>query len=219
MKLLIRSVLVLLAAMTLASLCFGADASSLKPPPGARVAVVMFEDLECPDCARAYPVVWDVAKAHNVPVVLHDFPLPIHNWSFDAAIYGRYFDTQSQQLGNDFRGFMYENQRNVNRDNLRQFVQKFAEDHKVPLPFSIDPDGKLKAKVQADYQMGQRMNLEHTPTIFVIGQGTTSATPFVEVVDRAKLSELIEDMQKKAGPATATPAKGAPTRAHKKKAS
>ena len=90
MKLLIRSVLVLLAAMNLAGLCFGADASSLKPPPGAKVAVVMFEDLECPDCARAYPVVRDAAKAHNVPVVLHDFPLPVHNWSFDAAIYARY---------------------------------------------------------------------------------------------------------------------------------
>ena len=25
-----------------------ADGSQLKPPPGARVAIVMFEDLECP---------------------------------------------------------------------------------------------------------------------------------------------------------------------------
>ena len=52
-----------------------ADGSSLKPPPGARAAIVMFEDLECPDCARAYPVVWEAAKKHNIPVVLHDFPL------------------------------------------------------------------------------------------------------------------------------------------------
>lgn len=215
MKLLTRSALVLLAALSLASLSFGADASSLKLPPGAKVAVVMFEDLECPDCARSYPIVNETAKAHKVPVVLHDFPLPKHNWSFDAAVYARYFDTKSQQIGNDFRGFMYQNQPNVTRDNLRQFVQKFADDNKVPLPFNIDPDGKLKAKVQADYDLGQRINLEHTPTIFVIGQGASS-TPFVEVVDRAKLSEYIEDMQKQAGSAAPATVKRTAAKAHKK---
>jgi len=58
---------------------FAADASVLKPPPGAKVAIVMFEDLECPDCANAYPLVWEAADAHKIPVVLHDFPLPRHN--------------------------------------------------------------------------------------------------------------------------------------------
>src|SRR5215472_17283875 len=72
-----------------------ADGSQLKPPPGARAAIVMFEDLECPDCARAYPVVWEAAKKHNIPVVLHDFPLQQHPWSFDAAAFARYFDTKS----------------------------------------------------------------------------------------------------------------------------
>ena len=215
MKFLNRSALVFLASVWLASICFGADASSLKPPPGAKVAVVMFEDLECPDCARSYPVVWGAAKAHKIPVVLHDFPLPKHNWSFDAAIYARYFDTKSQQMGNDFRAFMYQNQPNVTRDNLRQFVQKFAEDKKVPLPFNIDPEGKLKAKVQADYELGQRINLEHTPTIFVVGQGASSS-PFVEVVDREKLSQYIEDMQKQAGAASASPVKRASAKGHKK---
>lgn len=215
MKLLTRSVLVLLATLSLAGLCFGADASSLKLPPGVKVAVVMFEDLECPDCARSYPIVNETAKAHNVQVLLHDFPLPKHNWSFDAAVYARYFDTKSQQTGNDFRGFMYQNQPNVTRENLRQFVQKFADDNKVPLPFNIDPDGKLKAKVQADYELGQRINLEHTPTIFVVGKGATSS-PFVEVVDRAKLSQDIEDMQKQVGSAAPATVKRTAAKAHKK---
>jgi len=58
--------------------------------------------------------------------------------------------------------------------------------------------------------LGRKIGLEHTPTIFVIGQGAVS-TPFVEVVDRAQLSQIIEDMQKKAGPAKA----GTP-KSHKK---
>ena len=98
-------------AMAMSSaMSFGADGSSLKPPPGARVAIVVFEDLECPTCAVAYPQVWEACKRYNVPVVLHDFPLPMHPWSFDAAVFARYFDTKSQKLGDDFRGYIYKNQ-------------------------------------------------------------------------------------------------------------
>ena len=32
------------------------DPAALKPPAGARVAIIEFEDMECPDCAAANPV-------------------------------------------------------------------------------------------------------------------------------------------------------------------
>src|SRR5262249_44486873 len=159
MKAFLRSMLGLAALFLVTAAAFAADASSLKPPPGAKVAIVVFEDLQCPDCARAYPVVWEAANAHHIPVVLHDFPLPKHPWSFDAAVWARYFDTKSEKLGNDFRGYMYQNQPQINPTNLRQFVQKFADANKVPLPFVTDPEGKLKAKVQADYALGQKIGL------------------------------------------------------------
>ena len=213
MKFHLKFVLAFLAVMAFSTLGFSADASSLKPPPGAKVAIVMFEDLECPDCARAYPVVWEAANAHHIPVVLHDFPLSKHPWSFEAAIFARFFDTKSQKLGNDFRGYIYQNQPQITRENLLQYVQKFADQNKVPLPFSVDPEGKLKEKVQADFALGQRIGLEHTPTIFVVGNGGPS-TPFVEVVDRNQLTQIIEDMQKKAGPAT--PEKPASAKVRKK---
>lgn len=213
MKAFIKAVLVLVLAPALAVSAFAADASSFKPPQGAKVALVVFEDLECPDCARAYPVVWEAARAHKIPVLLHDFPLPKHPWSFDAAVWARYFDTKSEKLGDDFRGYIYKNQPGITRENLLQFVQKFGDDNKVPVPFAPDPEGKLKAKVQADYALGQKIGLEHTPTIFVIGNGGAS-TPFVEVVDRDQLSQIIEDMQKKAGPAA--PTKAASTKKKKK---
>src|SRR5947209_9635814 len=122
MKPLLKSVFLFLAALSLASLSFAADASSLKPPPGAKVAIVMFEDLECPDCSRAYPVVWENANAHKVPVVLHDYPLPMHKWSFDAAVWARYFDTKdtkTQNVGNEFRRFIFANQQQITKTNLQ----------------------------------------------------------------------------------------------------
>jgi protein-disulfide isomerase len=192
MKFLLK-ILLLPAFMVLSMAAYAADGSSLKPPPGARVAIVVFEDLECPTCARTYPMVWEAAKAHKVPVVLHDFPLNMHPWSFDAAVYARFFDTKSEKLGDDFRGYIYSNQPNITKANLHQYVEKFANDNKVPLPFAIDSDGKLKDKVIADRDMGNRIGLQHTPTIFVIGDGGP-ATPPVEVDDYSQLGQIVEDM-------------------------
>lgn len=223
MKLDRNIILALAVAFALTALSFGADGSSLKPPPGARVAVVVFEDLQCPDCARWYPVIWETATAHKVPVVLHDYPLPMHNWSFEAAVYARFFDTKSQKLGDDFRGYIYQNQTGITPQNLREWVQKFADENKVPLPFAVDPEGKLKALVMADHDLGNRIRLQHTPTIFVVANGG-APTPFVEIQEdqdmtqnQLKLTQAIEDMQKKAAP-VASP-KPAKARAKKKKAS
>ena len=197
--------LAVIAVVVAASLrAVAADASALKPPPGARVAIVMFEDLECPDCANAYPVVWEAANAHKIPVVLHDFPLPRHNWSFDAAVWARYFDTKgtrTQQNGNEFRRFIFANQQQITRDNLQQWVERFGDQNKIPVPFSKDPNGGLTEQVKADYALGQRIGVEHTPTIWVVGQSGVSQ-PFVEEVkDRAQLSQRIEEMLAKTAPA------------------
>jgi len=202
-------------SMMSAAVSFAADGSSLKPPPGARVAIVVFEDLECPTCAVAYPLVWDAAKAHNVPVVLHDFPLAMHPWSFEAAVYARYFDTKSQKLGDDFRGYIFKNQTQIDKQNLRQWVDKFASENKAPLPFVFDPDGQLRAKVIADRDLGTKIGLQHTPTIFVIGNGG-AATPPIEVDDYKRLGQYVEEMLQKS-PAPPPAKKAAPKKGAAKK--
>jgi protein-disulfide isomerase len=201
-----------IALAMFSAVSYGADGSSLKPPAGARVAIVVFEDLECPTCAVAYPQVWAASKKYKVPVTLYDFPLPMHPWSLDAAIFARYFDTKSQQLGNDFRGYIYRNQTQIDKGNLRQYVDKFANENKAPLPFVFDPDGQLKAKVMADRDLGNKIGVRGTPTIFVVGNGG-AATPAIEVTDdRSKLDPAIEDMLSKV-PAAAPAKKAAPKKA------
>ena len=203
MRVSINWVLATLVAVSAGSCALAADASSLKPPPGAKVAVVMFEDLQCPDCSRAYPMVWEVAASHKVPVVLHDFPLPMHNWAFDAAVWARYFDKTSADRGNDFRKFIFANQIQLTRDNLPQWAQKFAVENMIPVPLDKDPDGKLAELVKADFALGQRIGVEHTPTIWVIGNGGVSQPLVEEVKDREKLGRMIEDMLSKAQPVSA----------------
>ena len=62
----------------------------------------------------------------------------------------------------------------------------------------VDPNGELAAKVRADSQVGQRVGIDHTPTIYVVSD-TTRGRPFVEVVDRSQLYQLIDEVQKEAG--------------------
>jgi protein-disulfide isomerase len=168
------------------------DASALKPPPGARVAIIEFEDLECPDCADANPLLKEAAAKYNIPWVRHDFPLPQHNWSFQAAVNARFFDTKSKTLGNDYRDAVFANQVSIETlDELQQFTQRFASSHGVALPFAIDPMGRLSQQVKDDRDLGQRVGVEHTPTIWIV-TNAAHAPPFVEVVDRGRLFQLID---------------------------
>ena len=167
--------------------------SVLRPPKGAQVAIVVFEDLQCPDCRRAAPLVEEASKTYKIPVVRHDFPLPFHTWSFDAAVFARFFDTHSKAMGNDFRDYIFANQLEVTPQNLRGYAEKFAAEHKVDLPFVVDPQGKLAALINADKELGKAIHIEHTPTLYVVSN-RHSGKPFVEVVDRSQLYALIDNM-------------------------
>jgi len=170
------------------------DPSLLRPPKGATVALVVFQDLQCPKCRTDAPLEEQAAKAHNIPLVRRDFPLPMHNWSFNAAVLALYFDTQGKDLGNEFRDYIFQHQPEITPDNLQSFAQKFADEHKVQLPFVVDPQGKLAAMVNADKELGRKVGIQHTPTIYVVSS-RNPARPFVEVTDDKQLFQLIEAMQ------------------------
>jgi protein-disulfide isomerase len=186
--------IVLILLMATAALTFAADTSALRPPKGSRVAIVVFEDLQCPDCARAEFILKDAEKETKVPLVRHDFPLPQHNWSFDAHVIARYLDSKSAAIGEEYRHWLFTNQPSINKENLRGMSERFAEEHKVQLPESVDPTGKLAAKVKADFELGQQLGVQHTPTIYVVSD-TLRGQPFVEVVDRVKLVQMVNDMK------------------------
>lgn len=168
------------------------DTSPLRPPAGAKVAIVEFEDMECPDCSVANPLLKEAAEKYHIPWIRHDFPLPFHNWSFQAAVNARWFDTKSKKMGDDYRDYIFANQRSIETPlQLSQFTTRFAQAHGVAMPFAVDPQGKLAALVKADYALGQRVGIEHTPTIWIVTANSKGA-PFVEVVDRSKLFQLID---------------------------
>ncbi len=168
---------------------------ALRPPKGAQVALVVFEDFQCPQCGRVAPLLAQASRTYKIPLVQHDFPLPMHNWSFDAAVLARYFDTHSKEVGNAFRDSVFAHQLEINPQNLRGFAEKFAADHKIGVPFVVDPEGKLAGLVRADKELGMSLHLEHTPTIWVVSNKRTGK-PYVEVTDTSQLYVMIDAMKK-----------------------
>jgi protein-disulfide isomerase len=157
------------------------DASALKPPPGARVAIVEFSDMECPMCGKDNTTLKQAAATYKIPWIRHDFPLRQHLWSFQAAVNARWLDTKSKQLGDDYRDAVFASQSSIfNLSALNEFTQKFAQSHGITFPFAIDPQGKLAADVKADYALGQSIGIDHTPTVWIVTEHSKGA-PFIEI--------------------------------------
>ena len=168
---------------------------ALRPPKGATMAIVVFEDLQCPSCGRTAPQLVQASRTYKIPLVQHDFPLATHNWSFDAAVLARYFDTHSKEIGDEFRERVFAHQLEIFPQNLRGFAEKFAAEHKIGLPFVIDPDGKLAALVRADKDLGTSLHIDHTPTVWVVSN-KRGGKPYVEVTDPSQLYAMIDAMKK-----------------------
>lgn len=165
------------------------DTSALHPPPGAKVAIVEFADLQCPMCGHENPVIMQAVEHYHVPWMRHDFPLPMHNWSFQAAVNARWFDTKSKKLGDDYRNAVFANQASIEtKPDLQDFTRKFAQQHSVALPFVIDPQGKLANDVRTDQQLAERMGIRETPTAWVVTQHG-----YKQITDFSKLYSMLDE--------------------------
>lgn len=193
---LMRLSLVLACLVLLCLPTFAEDVpEALRPPKGAQVAIVVFEDLQCPSCGLKAPLLVQASRTYKIPLVQHDFPLPAHNWSFEAAVLARYFDAHSKEVGNEFRETVFAHQMEITPQNLRPFAEKFAAEHKIGLPFVVDPDGKLAGLVRADKDVGISLHIDHTPTIWLVSS-KPGGKPYVEVTDTNQLYVMIDAMKK-----------------------
>jgi protein-disulfide isomerase len=165
------------------------DTSTFRPPSGARVAIIEFEDLECPLCAQVSPMVRDAMSHYGIPRVHHDFIIPGHAWSRTAAIYARYLeDKVSPQVAESFRRDVFASQRLIaSPEDLQQFTRRWFQAHGQAMPFVVDPTGKCAAEVEADCALGRRTGVIHTPTLVV-----ATAHRWIEVTEPNQLYAAID---------------------------
>jgi len=159
--------------------------------PQSQVRVIIYEDLQCPDCA-AFRRMLDrkllPAYARTVAFEHRDFPLPRHKWARPAAIAARFFEEQRPELGVAFRRHAMENIRQTTAENFKDRVARFAKSHGADPEKAVAAlgDPRLAELVEKDYQEGVARGVSQTPTVFVNG------APFVEAFTFEEIAKGIE---------------------------
>lgn len=145
-------------------------------PADAPVTIVEFADLECPDCRMEAPLL-----RRNIPetfsgkvrVFFKDFPLEsIHPWARAAAIAGRCVYRQSPEAFWKFYDWDYENQQEIDGDNLKSKVTAWAGQNGLDaakLGSCIETKA-TEPEVNRSIEEGQALGLRGTPTLFINGR-------------------------------------------------
>ena len=185
------------------------DTSLLKPPAGSRVAVIEYEDLECPACAHAFPIVHAAVNHYHLPIEEFDFQIPGHKWSHDAAIFSHYLKAKvSPELGDEYRREVFASQFRIeSKEDLRNFTQTFMTQHGKQMPFVVDPTGEFDREVNATTAQGLKLGIQHTPTVVVV-----TPTRWIEVADVSQMYAAIDQAEADAAHTPATVKKTAAAR-------
>ena len=171
------------------------DTSSLRPPSGARVAIIEYEDLECPFCAKAFPIVHAAAKQHQIPIIECDYQIGYHHWSHDAAICAHYLKAKvSLALAEEYRREVFASQlRIASRDDLHSFTQAFFNRYRQQMPFVMDPTGQYDREINETTAQADRIGIRETPSIFVV-----TNDHWIQVKDPLHLDEAIDQAETEA---------------------
>jgi len=151
-------------------------------PANAALTIVEFGDLQCPSCKAAQPIIEKlIADNPNARFVFQNFPLPQHNWAARAALWA---DCAGRQNADAFWKWMptvYAAQGDITLENVDQKLGELlgAAGGDVRVVEACVADPATKGRVEESLQLGQRVEVTGTPTVFINGRkiSNISATP------------------------------------------
>jgi protein-disulfide isomerase len=160
--------------------------------PESKVRVLIYEDLQCPDCAVFRRMMDDELLPRygaRAAFVHRDFPLAKHAWARKAAVAARYFSEQKLELGVSYRRYAMAGIQSTTAANFNDRLAQFAREHGLdPAPaLAALTDARLAALVERDFQDGVARGVIHTPTVFVNGKA------FVEHFSLEDISRALDD--------------------------
>jgi protein-disulfide isomerase len=153
-------------------------------PANAPITVVVFSDFQCPLCKAEAEIVHKEIPAafpDKVRVYFRDFPLEaLHNWARQAAIAGRCVYKLNPASFWDYHDWIYENQTYIGLDNINSKLQEFATAKGLDsMQFSRCLESKsTEPEVNASIAVGNSLQLNATPTLFVNGRKLEGAVPW-----------------------------------------
>lgn len=151
----------------------------------AKVSVVVYDDFQCPFCAKMYVTLMNEVMVHyrdRVKVVMKDFPIvDAHPWAMRAAIDAHCLADRDLNAYWEFSDYVHTHQQDVSAKvkasggNDLTAVDALARE--IAQKHSVKPDAlqacvlqQDPAKVEASLQEGKALGVSATPTMFVNGQ-------------------------------------------------
>ncbi len=111
---------------------------------------------------------------NKVRLVFKDFPLPNHAEAFKASEAAHCAGEQGKYW--EMHDAMFNNQRALQVPALKQAARALGIDG-AKFDECLD-SGKHTANVRADYELGEKMGVNSTPTIYINGRPLVGAQPF-----------------------------------------
>ena len=155
----------------------------------AKVSMVEFGDYQCPACGAVYPDVkqmTDAYKDKDFNFIFRNFPLPQHPNAPIAAEAAEAAGAQGKYW--EMHDILYEHQTawSDSTDPLPTFIS-----YAIQLGLNVDQfkqdvsQNKYASVIEADKKDAGRLNLDHTPTIFINGNeiDDVSAQNLSSVID------------------------------------
>lgn len=158
--------------------------------PSAPIKLVEFSDFQCPFCEEMEPRLQHILKKYSgkVEFIYYNFPLPMHPQALPAA---RAAECAGEQ-GDFFvyHDILYKNQASFDQqpwDSLAQLarikdIASFNECLK---------DTLINGLVKKDKKLGQKINVQATPTFVINGKMIAGAIP------EDRLDQLVQQALKK----------------------
>ncbi len=142
--------------------------AAVKGAEDAPVTITLFDDFQCPYCARLVPTLDQVVAAYpkQVRVVFKHFPLSMHKFAKAAAIAG--LAARNQGKFWPLHDKLFANYNKLNDALIRELAESVGLDM---VRFDKDmADPALQLEVAADMQLGTQAGVRGTPAVFINGK-------------------------------------------------
>ena len=144
--------------------------------PAAPVTIIEFSDFQCPFCARVNPTLDRIRQTYGerVKIVFKDYPLPNHPQAPKAAEAARCAAEQNKFW--EMHDAMFANQRALEVSSLKQTARAIGLNG-ATFDQCLD-SGKHEPTVRVGSDLGERMGVNSTPTLYINGRAVLGAMPF-----------------------------------------
>ncbi|MBW2688878.1 MAG: thioredoxin domain-containing protein [Deltaproteobacteria bacterium] len=142
--------------------------SATKGATNAPVTIVIFDDFQCPYCARLVPTLDKVVATYSkqVQVVYKHFPLSMHKFAESAAIAS--LAARNQGKFWPLHDKLFANYNKLNDVMIRELAESVGLDMARFDKDIVNP--ALRQEIAADTQLGTQAGVRGTPAVYINGK-------------------------------------------------